>query len=71
MRPPWKDWLQVEIKLLNKSYKKNDQFYKDFLNDTIESNDDYFSDEIVYIKEAPDFPIYMAKKMKKPGSNYF
>lgn len=52
----------MEIKLLNKSYKKNEQFYNDFLNDTIENNDDYFTDETVDIKEAPDFPIYMAKR---------
>lgn len=64
MRQLWKDWKQVEIKLLNKSYKKNDHFYNDFLNDTIESKDDYFTDEAVYKKEAPDFPIYGEKKWR-------
>lgn len=52
----------MEIKLLSKGYKNNEQFYEDFLNDTIESKDEYFSEDTAYIKEAPDFPIYMAYK---------
>ena len=51
----------MEIRLLKKGYKKNDQFYKDFLEDQITNNDDYFSGEIVHIDEIPDFPIYIAK----------
>ena len=39
--------------------KISEQFYKDFLEDHIKNNDDYFSDEVVYIDVAPDFPIYM------------
>ena len=61
----------MEIKLLKKGYKKNEQFYNDFLNDTIEGNDEYFSDETVYIKEAPDFPIYMAKKSEEIRKQLF
>ena len=51
----------MEIRLLKKGYKNNEQFYKDFLEDNIRTNDDYFSGEVVKIDEAPDFPIYMAK----------
>ena len=49
----------MEIRLLKSGYKKSEQFYKDFLDDNIKNNDDYFSGEVVYIDEAPDFPIYM------------
>ncbi|MDV6378871.1 hypothetical protein ORD22_11655 [Sporosarcina sp. GW1-11] len=52
----------MEIRILEKGYRNNVQFYKDFLNGTIEDNDDYFSDETVNIKQAPDFPIYIAYK---------
>lgn len=51
----------MEVRLLAKGYKNNEQFYQDFLNDRINSNDEYFSDEVVYIKKAPDFPIYMGR----------
>ncbi|MDG4658524.1 hypothetical protein P6P90_16550 [Ectobacillus antri] len=51
----------MEIKLLKKGYKNNEQFYQDFLDDQIKYKDEYFSDRIVYISEAPDFPIYMGK----------
>lgn len=49
----------MEIRLLKSGYKKSEQFYKDFLDDNIKNNDDYFSGEVVYIDEAPDFSIYM------------
>lgn len=53
--------MQVEIRLLKKGYKNNEQFYRDFLDDQIRLKDEYFSDEVVYIEEAPDFPVYLAK----------
>ncbi|MCY6482994.1 hypothetical protein OW763_01330 [Clostridium aestuarii] len=49
----------MKIKLLKKGYKNSVKFYEDFLNDQIESNEEYFSGEVVYIDEAPDFPIYL------------
>lgn len=52
----------MEIKLLKKGYKDNEQFYEDFLNDRILQNEEYFSENNIFIKEAPDFPIYMASK---------
>src|SRR5699024_11102793 len=51
----------MEVRLLAKGYKNNEQFYKDFLDDKINAKDEYFSKEIVYIKEAPDFSIYMGR----------
>ena len=51
----------MEIRLLKKDCLKKEEFYKDFLEDKIIENDEYFSDKVVHIKEAPDFPIYMGK----------
>ncbi|MGN8845337.1 hypothetical protein ACTNDN_21280 [Niallia sp. HCP3S3_B10] len=50
----------MEIRLLEKGYKNNQQFYKDFLEDQILLKEEYFSGNVVHIQEAPDFPIYMA-----------
>lgn len=52
----------MEIRLLKKGYQNNEQFYKDFLNNQIESKDEYFSGEVVHIDEAPNFPIYINTK---------
>ncbi|WP_339216317.1 DUF6339 family protein [Ornithinibacillus sp. FSL M8-0202] len=51
----------MEIRLLAKGYKSFVGLYQDFLEDRINLNDDYFSNEVVYIREAPDFPIYLGK----------
>ena len=51
----------MEIRLLKKGYKNNEQFYKDFLEDNIRTNDDYFSGEVINIDGMPDFPIYMGR----------
>ena len=51
----------MEIRLLKKDYIKKEEFYKDFLDDKILEKEEYFSDKIIHIKEAPDFPIYMGK----------
>lgn len=49
------------INLLEKNYIKNETIYKDFMNNTIDFNGEYFSNELVEIENAPDFPIYMGK----------
>lgn len=49
----------MEIRLLKPGYKKNENFYKDLLEDKIKIKEEYFSEDIVYIDKAPDFPIYM------------
>lgn len=51
----------MEIRLLDNGYKNNESFYKDFLAGKLEEKEEYFSDETIYIANAPDFPIYMAK----------
>ena len=61
----------MEIRLLKKGYKKNDQFYKDFLEDQIRNNDDYFSGEIVHIDEIPDFPVYMGTRNEEEKKKLF
>ena len=55
----------MEVKLLADGYEKNEQLYKDFMNDTIDFNSDYFSNETVYLDNAPDFPIYMGRGSEK------
>lgn len=61
----------IEIRLLEKGYKNNEQFYKDFLDDRIKNNEDYFSNELVYIEEAPDFPIYMGVGYENKREEFF
>jgi len=49
----------MKIRLLKEGYKKDELLYTAFKNgDVLE---DLFSEEIVEIEEAPDFPIYMGK----------
>ena len=52
----------MKIRLLKNSYEANENLYKDFMNNRIDFNADYFSDE--YIELGGDlslFPIYMAR----------
>jgi hypothetical protein len=51
----------VEIRLLEKGYKNNELFYKDFLDDQIQLKEEYFSNEVVHLDKTPDFPIYIAQ----------
>lgn len=61
----------MEIRLLKNGYKKSERFYNDFLEDQIRSNDDYFSGDVVYIDEAPDFPIYMGRGSESEKKELF
>lgn len=61
----------MEIRLLKSGYKNNDQFYQDFLNDQIKDKDEYFSDEVINLDEAPDFPIYMGVGYDNKRSDLF
>ena len=61
----------MEIRLLKNGYKKSEQFYNDFLEDQIRSNDDYFSGDVVYIDEVPDFPIYMGRGSESENPSCF
>lgn len=56
----------MEVRLLDKQeYKNNKEFYKDFLDDNIKNNEEYFSNEVIELDEAPDFPIYMGVSVNK------
>ena len=61
----------MEIKLLKKDFLKKEEFYKDFLDDKIVEKDEYFSDEVVHINNAPDFPIYMGKGSEEEKAKLF
>ena len=61
----------MEIKLLDASYKTSDTLYNDFLEDQIISNESYFSNDIITIIDAPDFPIYMAQKNEEERNKLF
>ncbi|MCA1031180.1 hypothetical protein LCL95_09110 [Bacillus timonensis] len=61
----------MEIRLLKKGYKNNDQFYKDFLDDQIKNNEDYFSVEVAFIDSDPDFPVYIAHGSESEKTEMF
>lgn len=61
----------MEIRLLKKGYKNNQQFYQDFLDDQIKNKDEYFSGEVVNIDVAPNFPIYMGIGYEKERTELF
>lgn len=61
----------VEVRLLKNGYKKNENFYNDFLNDRIKENEDYFTNEVYYLPEIPDFPIYMKISNEEERNNEF
>lgn len=50
----------MEIRLLKPGYKNDEQFYQDFLEDRLNEKE-YFSEEVVFLENVPDFPIYMGK----------
>lgn len=50
---------------MKKGYKNSVEFYDDFLNDKIKTKEEYFSGDVVYIDEAPDFPIYISTRDEK------
>ncbi|WP_433747838.1 hypothetical protein [Falsibacillus pallidus] len=51
----------MEVRLLEKGYKNSTSLYTDFLQGNLNDKEEYFSDKVVYIREAPDFPIYMGR----------
>lgn len=57
--------------MLEKGYRDNEQLYLDFINNRIDLSNDYFSKETVYVKEAPDFPIYIAIKDEEKRKELF
>lgn len=61
----------MEIKLLGEDYKQNLDLYHDFIEDNLSTNATYFSKESITLKEAPNFPIYMAKGNEFKRKIYF
>ena len=60
----------MQIRLLAEGYKDSDLLYEDFQKDNISEGAPYFSDEVIYLDNAPDFPIYMgagSNQEKKDG----
>lgn len=52
----------MEVKLLSINYKDNkEQLYKDFVDNRIDENAEYFSEKSVFVESIPSFPIYLAK----------
>ena len=49
----------MQIRLLAKGYKDSELLYEDFKKDNLSEGAPYFSDEVIYLDNAPDFPIYM------------
>lgn len=52
----------MQIKILSKDFKNNEKLYKDFKENKINFEADYFTDEHFSIEKAPDFPIYFGGK---------
>ena len=52
----------MEIKMLSEGYLRGDTIYEDFLKDQIHDNVENFTGEIIWIEEAPDFPVYLNVK---------
>lgn len=51
----------MKIKLLKEDYKRDEQLFQAFVDGTILTDETLFSDEVIEIPEAPDFPIYMGR----------
>lgn len=61
----------MEVRLLKKSFINKEEFYIDFLNDNIKNKEEYFTQEKVFIKDAPNFPIYIAKGNEETKTKLF
>jgi hypothetical protein len=61
----------IEIRLMKKGYKNNEQFYKYFLEDKLKDKDEYFSGEVVRLVKHPDFPVYMGKGSESEKKELF
>ena len=61
----------MEVRLLKKSFINKEEFYIDFLNDNIKNKEEYFTQEKVFIKDAPNFPIYISKGNEETKTKLF
>ncbi|GAB2490185.1 hypothetical protein GCM10008929_13110 [Alkalibacterium psychrotolerans] len=61
----------MEFRLLEENYSSSEQLFKDFINDAIDRDKEYFSNETVFLKNAPDFPVYMGRGSEKEKNEAF
>ncbi|MDY5211668.1 hypothetical protein [Intestinibacter sp.] len=61
----------MEIRILNEKVIKTEAFYNDFLEGNINLKDEYFSDNVINIEDAPYFPIYIAKGSEEEKKELF
>lgn len=61
----------IEVRLLKDKYKNNEDLYEAFLHDKIIRNEEFLSEEKVWIEVAPEFPIYMAKGTEEEKNKEF
>lgn len=61
----------MEIRLLDKDFRKNKDLYKDFLEGKIIEKEEYLSEDVVILDNIPDFPIYMANKNEEERNKEF
>ncbi|MFJ8525457.1 hypothetical protein [Bacillus cereus] len=53
--------METKVRLLKRGYRRSEAFYKDFKENKIMKNDEYFKDEIITLPSNIPFPIYIAK----------
>ena len=61
----------MEIRVLNEKIIKSESFYNDFLEGNINQKEEYFSDNVINIEDAPCFPIYIAKGSEEEKKSLF
>lgn len=49
----------MEIRILDPNYLKSEAVFEDFKNGNIGVDESHFTNETVYIEQAPDFPVYL------------
>jgi hypothetical protein len=55
----------MEIKLLKSTYKKDEEFYRQFLSNKLDENSQYVSSKVIKIESIPSFPFYFGTKDDK------
>lgn len=61
----------MEVKLLKIGYKNIEKLYQDFLNGKIKNNDEYLTNETIFIEKFKEFPIYMGRGNEEKKKNDF
>lgn len=61
----------MEIRLLKKGYKGNDDFYNDFIEGKLLDKEEYFTEDVVTITNPKSFPIYMGKANEEEKAALF